>query len=400
VLRDLGLEGRLQILRFDPTDVIRTPQGDVSFHVSVARTLEDFQSSFPAETDNLQKFFEFVLSPSPSTFSAARSKTFGNILDQFFKDERLKKVLAFPLFGNSGLPPSSLSALIGAKMFMEFLIDGGYSPVGGMQALAQSLSERFRELGGDLLLACEVRQISVKNNAVSGVVLKDGTQIVSKQVVSNADALQTFLTLLDADETSPAFRQRLTDMIPSLSFFILYLGLDDDGIGILPPGVNIWLLTNYDIAHLYREAREGASRSALMVRSMPDGRSLIAYVMTGFQTPDFWREHKGLLLDRYLADIERQFIPRISAHVVYREAATPHTLFRYTLNQRGAAYGWEATPAQLAISDFRTVSSIKGLSLCSHWATRGLGIPGVVYVGQDTAKALLRRHSARKTAIH
>ena len=100
------------------------------------------------------------------------------------------------------------------------------------------------------------------------------------------------------------------------------------------------------------------------------------------------------LLDFFIQKTETKAIPELSKHILFKDAATPLTLHRYTLNFKGATFGWASTPQQLAIPDLRKPSFLQGLYLTGHWTTQGLGIPGVVYVGYDTARMLLKKRKA------
>ena len=98
--------------------------------------------------------------------------------------------------------------------------------------------------------------------------------------------------------------------------------------------------------------------------------------------------------------IEKNTIPNLSDHIVYKEAATPYTMYRYTLNYKGAAYGWAGTLSQFADSDFKKPSFIQGLFLTGHWTTYAQGIPGVAYQGYDTAKFLLKHEKLTFSNVH
>lgn len=64
---------------------------------------------------------------------------------------------------------------------------------------------------------------------------------------------------------------------------------------------------------------------------------------------------------------------------------------RYTGNHAGAAYGWSQTVAQFADPDLRRPPFLKGLVLAGHWTTFAQGLPGVAYLGYDTARGLIGR---------
>jgi len=118
---------------------------------------------------------------------------------------------------------------------------------------------------------------------------------------------------------------------------------------------------------------------------------LKAIVPVSYKTKIYWKKNKDNYLNKLLERIEMYSIPGLSKHIVFKEVASPYTLYRYTLNYRGASYGWAGTPSQLAIPDFSRPSFIKGLYLTGHWTTLGTGISGVVYVGYDTARRILRK---------
>jgi phytoene dehydrogenase-like protein len=143
---------------FNPLAIIITPDYKVSFRTDLDETIKNLQTTFPDESNNLKNFFYFLMGSDSVSFARIRSWTFKDLLDQHFSNYKLKAILAAPLLGVSGLPPSLLSAFVGTKLFSEFFIDGGYYPENGMQALPDVLVERFKEFGGELRLSCLVKK--------------------------------------------------------------------------------------------------------------------------------------------------------------------------------------------------------------------------------------------------
>jgi len=251
VLTDLGLDKRLQIQRTDPTDIIISPDYRLTFFADSKETLTAFQEVFPHERTALSAFFAFLDSPDPFTFARIRNWTFKRLLDDFFRDERLKTLLAFPILGNGGLPPSRLSAFIGSKIFFEFLLDGGYYPEGGMQTMADALAERFVEFGGDLMLSNSVRKIILHRDIISSIVLEKDQEILTKRVIANCDAYQVFFELIGKEHLDDLTVRRIESAIPSPSIFVLYLGLVGSPVGLPSPGVNTWVLSDYDLDRVF-----------------------------------------------------------------------------------------------------------------------------------------------------
>jgi len=315
------------------------------------------------------------------------------LLDKHFTSSRLKAVLSLPLLGNGGLPPSLMSAYLGARLFKEFLLDGGYYPEGGMQNFSDIFADTFRRFGGMLRLACRAKKIKVNNNATVGVLLETGEFVRAQEVVANCDAIQVLIKLLGKKYVKHALARKLDAMIPSLSMFVLYLGIAETNPVFPSAGTNHWYLPHYDIEKMFRAAMKCTPRnvSGFMVRISPDKKTILSFLSASYRTKKFWRDNKEVMMNILIEKIEKHVIPGLSRYIIYKDAATPHTLHRYTLNHQGAAYGWAGLLSQVANTDLKRPSIIKGLTFTGHWTGQGMGIPSVVYSGADSARWLMRR---------
>ncbi len=400
VIKELGLDKRITIKRYDPSDIVVTPDYKITFWTNREKTIRELQKSFPNEP-KIRDFITFIANPKPVDIAALRNKTFKDLLDRYFTDEKLKTILSCQLFGNGGLPPSLMSAFTGSKIFTEFVVDGGYYSEGGMQELPDALVARFKEFGGNLLLSAPVTQINVDDNKVSGVVLKNGSVVRSRYVISNCDARQTFFNLLGGKNVSKMLMDKLNTMTPSLSMFIAYLGIADYFESLPQPGSTLWFLPHYDIEKMYLSAKNAneTDLAKYLLRVLPGGKSIIAMANTSFKDKQYWDENKSKLLETFLTIIEQTTIPGLSKHIIYKEAATPYTLYRYTSNYQGAAYGWESIQQQFVDSDFRKPPFIHGLYLTGHWTTYAQGLAGVVYLGYDLAKSITKERKGAKNVI-
>jgi phytoene dehydrogenase-like protein len=148
------------------------------------------------------------------------------------------------------------------------------------------------------------------------------------------------------------------------------------------------------LLNIYLSAKKGDfhDMGRYLVHVSPDLTTVIAYINAPFKNKNYWDGNRNKLADILIKTIEMHTIPGLSKHITYKTTATPQTLYRYTLNYAGSAYGWESTPSQLVEPEFRKPYFIRGLYLTGHWTTHGLGIPGVMYLGYDTAKMILRKN--------
>jgi phytoene dehydrogenase-like protein len=392
VFHDLGIDNRIEIIRHDPSDIVISPDYEVSFYADIKQTISNFQKTFPAESHSIKEFFSLLENPNPVFFSRIRKWTYKNLLDTYFENQKLKSILSLPVYGNSGASPTVLSACMGSQIFTEFLLDGGYYPEGGMQTIPEAFSSAFKNFGGELRLSYPVIEIKTYENKVNGIVSANGDFIPSRYVISNCDARQTFFSLLGKEVIDSDFLSRVEEMTPSLSAFILYLGLDENYSSLPKPGTNIWILSQYNFDNIYSILKKVAFDriGGYLTHVSHDKKSIISFLNVPFMNKKYWNDLKNIFIEFFLKRIEQDVFPGLSKHIEFKEAATPQTLFRYTLNQQGATFGWAVTPSQLAIPDFRKPSFIKGLYLTGHWTTRGLGISGVIHVGYDTAKMIKR----------
>jgi phytoene dehydrogenase-like protein len=392
MFKDLALDERIAIHRHEPSDIIITPDFSVAFWSETERTISEFHKAFPAEKAAITSFFHLLKLPTPQFYTRVRSWTFRQLLDAYFLDEQLKSVLAYPIYGNGALPPSRMSAFIGAKIYQEFLLDGGYYPENNMQALPNALASRFEEFGGSLRLSSRVEKICIENDSVSGVVIAGECFIPSRYVISNCDARQTIVMLIGKEGLlENDYYQTMSTLAPSLSIFVAYIGVQ----GILEkehhPGTNVWMLSDYAIESYLSQKDFNLNNTCTMTRVMPNQSSILAFANAPYYDKIFWDAHKEQCLNSFIARIEEYAIPKLAERIAYKGAATPHTLSRYTSNYHGAAYGWACTPEQLGLYDLRKPPIVHNLFLAGHWVTEGIGIPGVTYVGRDTANMILRK---------
>ena len=131
-----------------------------------------------------------------------------------------------------------------------------------------------------------------------------------------------------------------------------------------------------------------------MLRVSPDKKTIVAFFGAPYKTPLFWKKQKQRVKEDFLSRIVT-LIPDLREHIVYLDAASPSTLFRYTLNYKGAAFGWAKTPSQTFERIFSRTTFMKGLFLTGHWTSIAFGLPGTCYSGHDTAKRILRKEKVQ-----
>jgi prolycopene isomerase len=392
ILKELEIEQMLNIKRYDPSDIIFAPDCKINFYNELDKTILEFQDKFPKEAKNIKDFFNFIDQCEGASFSAFRSITFQDLLDKYFADHKLKAIFSLPLLGNAGLPAKYISAIIGILVYKEFMLDGGYYPDNSIQSFPEVLLQRYKNLGGAFLPSSIAKKIKIKSNRVLGVEIKNKGYYSSNYIISNADATHTFCTLIGKEYLDNKLITLLNETELSLSAFILYLGIK----GILSEAfLNsiMWYLPTYNVEQYYEAAIENRIDDIdWFLMRISSNNSIFMLINVPYINEEYWKTNKIRLINIFIQKIVN-VVPELSNKIVYKDAATPSTLYKRTFNQRGAAYGWARTPSQFAMTGLTQTTRIQNLYLTGHWTTLFQGVSGVAYLGRDTSKKIMNKET-------
>lgn len=390
----------------------------------------DFQQRlierFPAEAKAIQRYFRDVksvqgwshrwffakqLSPAASrVVSAGRGlalQTTQAYLDERFRDPLLKSILTAQ-WPDYGTIPEQSAFGIHAIVAGDFL-NGGYYPVGGSQAIADSAAEMIEQHGGKCLVSHPVKRIIVENRKAIGVVaIRKGVEIVfkAKHIISAAGIQTTFCKLL-AEEEGRRERERIVRFQKGTSATILFLGLKDDPRKYGFDDRNYWVYPRVnhneslakDSSQLPRPV-EGGFLSFGSLRN-PGQEPHTAQIVT-FSREEEWRDFadqpwmkRGDCYEQLKARRSEDMLDLIEQHVGpirhlidYQELSSPLTVNSFTGHAHGQIYGRECTPSRLSETDFNIGTSIKNLYLTGTDIT----VPGVnsaLMIGVMTAGKVL-----------
>lgn len=400
IINELGID--VDIKRYLPSDIIITPDFKISFGDTLDKSIRNFQKCFAEERDNIEKFFNAVVEMDKSEYINLRNKTFSQVIDIYFKDAKLKSVLSFPILGNMGLPPSRVAAFSAFKLYKEFMLDGGYYPVNGMDYLVKSFLNKFLSYGGKIIASCEVKKIVLKNDLAKGVALADNSIITSRYLVSGCDFRHTIFNLIGKENMATHNLNIISELQNTLSSFIIYLGAkNEDSVLLnegLSEGANVWVLPSYNIDKLYNNAldRQISNVSEFMLHVFPKRKTMSVFVNCDSKNRKFWETHKIKFAEEMLKKVTAQF-PKINSSFKLIESSSPYTLYEHTLNYKGASYGWDAIPEQLGIS-LRSLLPVKNMNIVGHWTTLAAGVNGVAYIGSKVADEVIYQfnHKSKK----
>ena len=323
-----------------------------------------------------------------------RRSSLADVWGDYINDPQLQCIFA-ALWPYLGLPPEKVSFVYWASMLMGYISDGAYYCKGGFQTFADSLVTGLKQAGGEIYFKSKVSRINVCDNQVQSVLLSSGEVIETTTVISNADMMQTVKTLVGESYFPKRYLTRMKNMQISCSIFVVYIATDLD---VVAAGAHHEAFYYDELNHEinYDNALQGEvswlsiTVPTLIDKSLaPKGEHLVVLTaLANFDQADDWSLAKADYMEKML-DFADGKINGLKSHVLFIEAGSPATMQRYTLNHKGAAYGWAVTPEQVGANRISNTAPIDGLYFAGHWTTPGGGVYGVSYSGMHTAQKVL-----------
>jgi prolycopene isomerase len=434
MLQHLGIRDKLQWVALP--DVFRVKAGDKEI-LFPQRDPEGFirelGKAFPKEADGIRGFVQEVLDIHEETHSygdrskflktvlkpifpleypkmwSIRNKTLADLLNAHVKAPEVKEVLS-AMWPYYGLPPSKLSGFYYAVATGGYLKNGSYYIKDRSQTLSDSLVKVIEDAGGKVLLETKAIQILLKDGSVAGVRTASGEVFLARAVVSNASALATFRDMLPPDAVPQTYFQKLSSYRPSISCFIVWLGLNRDLRGTVPwysTGVGSGQGAEADYLSCLRGKVEKCSFGVTLYDTLYPGYSspgtstLKIICLSGYEPwrrfeADYragskaaYQREKDRWTDILIRRTEERLIPGLGSMIEVKEAGTPLTCWRYTGNTDGAIYGFEQSMDNAFMNRIDSRTSVKGLYLASAWGNPGGGYGGVLRGGQQAFEKIM-----------
>ena len=297
----------------------------------------------------------------------------------------------------AGASPYRASAVLNVIAHVE-LNQGIWYPQGGIYQIARAYRRLAEELGVEIRTESRVARIDVQDGAVKGVVLASGERLPAQAVVANVDVTTVYHDLLPP-EVAPARRRRLAGRAPSVSGFVLLLGVEgrhpqlaqhniffardyrrefDDLFtrGIPPQEATIYVTatSKTDAEH----APPGCENWYVLVNAPPLG--------PGFE----WSSEGPAYRDAVLAQLAAYGYD-VRGRIRSERWRTPEDLRAQTGAWRGALYGHSLNNPLNALRRLPNRSpDVRGLYFTGGTTHPGGGVPMVTLSGGVAARMLLR----------
>jgi phytoene desaturase len=335
-----------------------------------------------------------MIAVTPQLIRLQAYRSVYGMVAKYISDPQLRQLFSFHslLVGGNPLTTTSIYTLI-HSLERKW---GVFFPRGGTGALVSALVRLFQELGGDIRLNAEVREIRCRSDVVTGLVSEQGGKEDFDLVISNADVVHTYARLLNESARATRMTQRLRKMSYGMSLFLIYFGTRKQFPNLVHHNVIFGPRYRELLRDIFARGRLAQDFSLYLHAPTRSDPSLAPpgcdafYVLSpvphlGHALVD-WRREGWSYGEKILAYLEKLYMPGLRESIVTRRIFTPED-FRTELNAHlGAAFSLE--PRLLQSAYFRVANRdprIKGLYFVGAGTHPGAGIPGVV----NSAKATM-----------
>ena len=316
--------------------------------------------------------------------------SYQDVLERFFKDERVLKTLGYQSL-YFGLPPALVPGPYAMVPYTEHA--GVYYPRGGMITIPEAFQRSASSMACRCVLTLPFAQVMVAEGQVYGVILADGTPITASVVVSNINARTLYQQLIGEEYLPPLARRGIRSYKYSKSVPMIYLGLKSapdleshhSVIAVSPEDVNRYWWNNVETGRLPQESFGLICWPTHSDPSLaPKKKHVINLIPEGFYHLEGtdWEAEKPRFIERALDFYSRTAIPGLKDQVQVVECSTPLDFERRLLLPEGAIYAFQQDlPAQAVFRPAARSRIIKGLYLSGASTHPGGGVPTTIASG-------------------
>lgn len=233
-------------------------------------------------------------------------------------------------------------------VFSNFMSKGVYTFQGGTDLLISKMKDELLKNNVDIKLQTKVEKILITEGRASGIIL-NGKTIKARSILSNGNIRSTILNMVGPEYFPADFVEKTKAVRLNSSSCQVYMGLK---AGVTIPYIGELVFTSshpvYDPQKLLDIKVTSRTFSVYYPKDTrpqnPDARVAIVsstnclYDDWKKLSPEEYEAEKKFMIEETIKGLE-VFIPDIRDKLEIVEAATPLTVERYTLHQKGSSFG-------------------------------------------------------------
>ena len=316
------------------------------------------------------------------------NKMQGEAFVALFKNALLKRAM------RAALPDGASCASLLFTLAGMNAGDGGY-PIGGSRAMARRMEKRFLNLGGKIFYGAKAEKVSVKDGRAYGIVLADGREIRSDDVISCADGYYTLRVLLEDKYTPGVYDHLFTHPkeFPALTSAMVFMGVDVE-VDCDFRALEIRRDVPVEISGVNEENAQliGYGFDENMA---PKGKSVFScfyradyeYWKALYADGEKYRAEKEKLAKDAAAVLVKRF-PETAGKIEVTDVVTPMTYERYCNAWRGSWMSWMGGGREVPQYHSGVFPGLDNFIMAGMWTLPPGGLPGAATAGKFAAQRL------------
>ncbi len=411
VLKKLGLDQAVTFERYDPDgfDHMHIPGYSLEIPSDSGKLSRRLSALFPDHKTQIQGFVQAVqqvrqglkcLSPPlrpqlllkqlPVAVTALKhyGSTLQDVFDEYQLPEAAQTLLALQ-WPDFLLPPDQLSFYAWVILFTGYQ-EGAYYPTQHFEHVIDSLVNTIEENGGKVRTETEVTEFLVDGKTVKGVKALDQRshetiEFLGDRVICNIDPKKA-AQMIGLQKFSRGVRRKLNYEY-SPSNFMAYCAVKDLDLreyGFGPwntfhsedPDLNAAFRRMYEDNDFSRPSFAITTPTLLTTakRDCPEDCQIIEFLtVANYQYFDellkrdrkAYSRKKEEILETILDIVERDYIPNLRKHLVFKITGSPTTNERFCRCPQGNSYGSSLTPQNMGLGRLNHKTSLQHFYFCN-----------------------------------
>ena len=322
----------------------------------------------------------------------------GKEVNRKFKDEKLRKILKFPVYFLGALP-SNTPALYSILNYADLVL-GTWYPMGGMYKIIEGMQKIAEDLGVKFKFNSPVEEVVTQNGIVEGIITQDQF-ILSDYVIASADYQHVEKKMLTGKEKNYS-EDYWHKKVFAPSCLIYFLGIKGRVKNLLHH--NLFFDQSFEVFadEIYKSPRWPSNplfyvsaptkTDASVAPEGDENLFILIPVAPGLIDSDAIREkYFSLVMNR----LELFTGENIRERIIVKKSFAPSDFKRRYNAYKGNAYGLANTLMQTAI--FKPAMrnrKLRNLFYAGQLTVPGPGVPPAIISGHIAAKEVLK--SAKK----
>ena len=303
-----------------------------------------------------------------------------------------------------------------AAMIQKYIERGAYIPQHTSHEISVKMTERFRELGGEIYFNCKAQKFLFKDNKIYAVQTNCGI-FECNCVLANINPEIIYGKMIDKNLVPEREKKLSTARNGNFGgrMITAYFCLDESAENLGIKDYSIFLMKSANSSKEYKNIMRGFYKNDFSIflcynvanpNASPKGTCIVSF--TTFASPKEWEnlsqenyfDFKNKFATKFVESLREKTGIDISNHIEEMSVASPWTFARYLNVPEGSVYGyeakdWDGMMARMMMlkNDYQSYK-IKGLFPIGASGPRGDGYNMTYIAGQTIAKIALKEMSS------